>query len=305
MEQFFSTFSARAIWTPELILILALISAVYFLMITKWRHRLPDAEPVPVKRRVYFHLGLLGVYIGFGGPLYVLGHMMLSMHMTAMAVVYLIAPPLLILGMPSWFFEGLRPFKLLRGMFVAVGFPLIGLLSFNAAFSVYHLPGVFDYLLTNEGLHNVYQLGMFALALLMWWHIIPRVKTRFHLSELKQIGYMVASGVLFTPACALIIFAGEPLYATYTDPAVWSQAIAYCLPPGADIPYSLLSGSQSLTFLSPTNDQQFGGALMKIVQELVYGIAIGVSFRAWMKRDREETPKVVHQEYEMYEPNAQ
>ncbi|NJP37592.1 cytochrome c oxidase assembly factor CtaG [Alkalicoccus luteus] len=304
MEQFFSTFTFRTIWTPELIVVLGLISAVYFLIITKYRHRFPDAAPVSRKRITYFHLGLFGIYLGFGGPLYVLGHIMLSMHMISMAIVYLIAPPLLLLGIPDWFFERFRQMKPVRNLFFIIGFPLLGLLLFNAAFSIYHIPAVFDFLLTNEGAHNIYQLGMLVLAVLMWWHIIPRITTAYNLSELKRIGYMFVSGVLFTPACALIIFAGQPLYATYTDPAVWSTAIAYCLPPGADIPFEVMSGEQSLTFLSPTNDQQFGGAMMKIIQELVYGVAIGYSFRLWQKRDKEETSQEQFEEYEMYQPNA-
>ncbi|SDN18471.1 cytochrome c oxidase assembly factor CtaG [Alkalicoccus daliensis] len=304
MEQFFSTFTFRTIWTPELILVLALVSAVYFLIITKYRHKFPDAEPVEKKRIVYFHLGLVAVYLGFGGPLYVLGHLMLSMHMISMAIVYLIAPPLLLLGIPSWFFKRFQQMRPVRGFFFVIGFPILGLLLFNAAFSIYHIPAVFDYLLTNEGAHNFYQVAMLLLAALMWWHIIPRIQTMYTMSELKRIGYMFISGVLFTPACALIIFAGTPLYATYTDPATWSMAIAYCLPPGADIPFNLMSGEQSLTFLSPTNDQQFGGAMMKVIQELVYAIAIGHSFRLWVKRDKDEAPKLEFQEYEMYQSKA-
>ncbi|CAM3828752.1 cytochrome c oxidase assembly factor CtaG [Alkalicoccus chagannorensis] len=305
MEQLFTTFTFRTIWTPELLVVLALISALYFLIITKFRDRFPEAEEVPLRRKVYFHLGLLCIYLGFGGPLYVLGHIMLSMHMISMAIVYLIAPPLLLLGIPSWFFEKFRQFRPVRGIFLVLGFPVLALLLFNGAFSVYHIPGVFDYLMTNEGLHNVYQLGMFGLAVLMWWHILPRIDTKYHLTELKRIGYMFVSGVLFTPACALIIFSTSTLYATYTDPAVWASAIAYCLPPGADIPYEVMQGGNTLTFLTPHHDQQFGGALMKIIQEIVYGVAIGYSFRLWQKRDKKETQELELQAYEMYEPKPQ
>ncbi|WP_371919043.1 cytochrome c oxidase assembly protein, partial [Pseudomonas sp. 2822-15] len=73
---------------------------------------------------MYFHLGLLAIYFGFGGPLYVLGHLMLSMHMLSMAIVYLIAPPLILLGLPSWFFEYFKRFKVLRGIFLIIGFPI-------------------------------------------------------------------------------------------------------------------------------------------------------------------------------------
>ncbi|GEL06778.1 cytochrome c oxidase assembly factor CtaG [Salisediminibacterium halotolerans] len=302
MGVFFETFTARTIWTPELIVVLAVISFVYFMVITKFRAFFPEGAPVPTRRVVYFHLGLLAVYLGFGGPLYVLGHINLSMHMLSMAIVYLIAPPLLLIGIPSWFFNYFARFSWIRRLFTIVGFPILGLVLFNALFSFYHLPFTFDFVMTNEGWHNVYQIGMLLAAMLMWWHIIPRLTTKYDMSELKRIGYMFASGVLFTPACVLVIFAGSALYATYTDPGTWATAMAYCLPPGADIPYEVLDGEQSLTLLSPYRDQQFGGALMKITQELAYGVAMGYTFRIWMQRDRSSSPQLEVKEYDMYQP---
>lgn len=301
MEQFFSTFTARTIWTPELILVLALVSIIYFLIINRFRHLFADSKPVSLRRQVYFHLGLLAVYIGFGGPLYVLGHIMLSMHMLSMAIVYLIAPPLLLLGIPSWFFKSIAQLNIARSIFKVIGFPLFGLLLFNAIFSFYHIPFTFDFLMTSEVWHNVYQLAMLLAAMLMWWHIIPRLRTKYELSELKRIGYMFMSGVLFTPACALIIFANGPLYATYTDPSTWAVAMSYCLPPGTDMPFEIFSGEQALSVLSPLHDQQFGGAMMKVIQELAYAVAIGATFKLWMKRDKEETPKLKIKEYDMYQ----
>nr|WP_281419532.1 cytochrome c oxidase assembly factor CtaG [Bacillus alkalicola] len=300
VELFFSSFTARTIWTPELIIVLGLISFLYFWLIGPLRNKFTNAEPVPTRRKVYFHLGLLGIYFGFGGPLYVLGHLMLSMHMLSMAIVYLITPPLLLLGLPTWFFEYFRQFKVLRGIFTIVGFPILGLVLFNAMISFYHLPFTFDTLLTNEGWHNVYQLGMLFAALLMWWHLLPRMVTKYDMSELKKVGYMFASGALFTPACVLIIFAGSPLYATYTDPATWALAISYCLPAGAQIPYELFTtGSQSIAPLSPLHDQQLGGASMKVIQELVYGVAIGYVFKQWMNRDKATNDSTTHKEYDM------
>ncbi|WP_184664752.1 cytochrome c oxidase assembly factor CtaG [Texcoconibacillus texcoconensis] len=286
MLEFFSSLTARAIWTPELIIVLSLFSVIYFLLTGRYRHLFPDSEPVSRRQKVYFHLGLLCIYLGFGGPLYVLGHMMLSMHMLAMAIVYLIAPPMILLGLPSWFFQYFAQFRVIKSVFLVIGFPILGLILFNAMFSVYHLPFMFDTLLINEGLHNVYQLGMFLAAVLMWWHLTPRIETRYDMSELKKIGYMFANGVLITPACALIIFAGTPLYETYTNATTWATAMSYCLPPGADIPYEFFDGEKSIPPFAAEHDQQLGGALMKVLQEIVYGVAIGYIFKQWINRDR-------------------
>lgn len=288
-EQFFSAFTFRTIWTPELILVLLIISGIYLAITGPLRNRFDDNEIVPTKKKVYFHIGLVGVYFGFGGPLYVLGHLMLSMHMSSMAIVYLIAPPLLLIGIPFWVFQALAKNSIISGLFKVLGLPLVGLILFNAMFSFYHLPFTFDLLMANDNYHSIYQLVMLGAAFLMWWHIIPVFpKIGSQLTELKKIGYMFASGILFTPACVLVIFASAPLYAVYTDVNSWGTAMSYCLPAGAEIPFELFAGENALPPLSPTHDQQFGGAIMKVTQELVYGIAIGYTFKLWMKRDKKK-----------------
>ncbi|MBM7097878.1 cytochrome c oxidase assembly factor CtaG [Bacillus sp. H-16] len=299
METYLSSFPAWSIWTPELIVVLLVFSALYFWVTGPLRHKFEGAEPVSTRRKVYFHIGLIAVYFGFGGPLYVLGHMMLSMHMLSMAIVYLIAPPFILLGIPSWVFKPVAKIKAVQRIFRVFGNPIIGLLLFNAMFSIYHLPFTFDRLLTNEGAHNIYQLGMLFAAGVMWWHLVPRIQTRYELSELKKIGYMFGNGVLITPACALIIFAGAPLYETYTDASTWATAMAFCLPAGTDIPYELFAGSSALPPLRPLHDQQLGGAIMKVVQELVYGVAIGTIFKQWMNRDKTDNAKEELKEYEV------
>lgn len=299
-EQFFSSFTFRTIWTPELILVLLITSGIYFTITGPLRKQFDDNDIVPTKKKIYFHIGLVAVYFGFGGPLYVLGHLMLSMHMSSMAIVYLIAPPLLLLGMPHWIFQALAKNSIINGFFKVLGLPLMGLIIFNAMFSFYHLPFTFDRLMANNNYHNIYLLVMLGAAFLMWWHIIPVFpKVEGHLTELKKIGYMFASGILFTPACVLVIFASGPLYAVYTDVNSWGIAMEYCLPAGAEIPYELFAGENALPPLTPTHDQQFGGAIMKVTQELVYGIAIGFTFRQWMKRDKK---KVVIPNFELLNP---
>lgn len=300
IEQYFSSFTFRTIWTPELIFLLVIISAIYLALTGPLKHLIPNSEEVATKNKIYFHLGLLAVYFGFGGPLYVIGHFMISMHMFSMAIVYLIAPPLLLLGIPHWFFQAFGRVPIFKALFRVLGSPIMGLILFNAMFSFYHLPFTFDRLMTNNGLHNLYQVGMLFAAFLMWWHITPVFpEQEGQLSELKKIGYMFANGVLFTPACVLVIFAGDALYSTYTEVETWAIAMSYCLPSGSEIPYDLFKGQNSLTWLPPYQDQQFGGAIMKVTQELVYGIAIGYTFKQWMKRDRQ---KVIIPNFEMMNP---
>jgi putative membrane protein len=96
------------------------------------------------------------------------------------------------------------------------------------------------------------------------------------MTDLQQMGYVFFNGVLLTPACALIIFSNTELYPAY------------------------IQGSQMIHFfLTPLEDQQLGGTLMKVIQEFVYGTVLAYVFFKWYrkekkKEDNEETAVETH-----------
>ncbi|RCK10896.1 hypothetical protein DT075_23240 [Bacillus licheniformis] len=45
-----------------------------------------------------------------------------------------------------------------------------------------------------------------------------------------KLGYIMADGILLTPACALIMFSDTALYSTYSDPSAWAEAMKLCVP---------------------------------------------------------------------------
>jgi putative membrane protein len=85
------------------------------------------------------------------------------------------------------------------------------------------------------------------------------------MTDLQQMGYIFFNGVLITPACMLIIFTHQTLYPAYVE------------------------GSQMIHFfLPPIEDQQLGGTLMKIIQEIVYGTALAYVFFKWFRKERKK-----------------
>ncbi|WP_332689308.1 cytochrome c oxidase assembly factor CtaG [Halalkalibacter lacteus] len=291
MDVLIENFGFRALWTPELVIGLLFVLVLYFLFVTKWRHRIKDAAPVSVKQKVYFVLALLALYIGWGSPLYVAGHIMISFHMTQMVFAYFIATPLLLLGIPSWFFQALidrfrTPFT--ERVFRVIWSPIVALFLFNGLFSFYHVPFMFDTLMQSVVLHSFYEYLLLFASALMWWHMIAPLPSSFALSDLRRVGYIFANGILITPACALIIFAPTTLYQTYTDPTIWATVMAYCLPAGAEVPMGLFSGPDSFAVLETRMDQQLAGVLMKIMQEVAYGFTIGYVFKQWLKKEKQQ-----------------
>lgn len=292
IEQLFSNFGFRGLWTPELIVGLMIVAFFYFRLIGKWRTRFVGSEPVKARQKVLFVLGLFALYLGWGSPLYVAGHMMMTFHMLQMVFAYYIAVPLLMMGIPKWFYRDivhrLKNKKAVGPVGKILFKPILALFIFNGLFSIYHIPLIYDFLMQTYFLHDLYYFLMLGGAFLMWWHMLAPLPSKDTLPELRRILYIFLNGVLITPACASIIFSSSALYGVYTDPVIWAKTMAYCLPPGADVPYQLFGGGvNQFSPLTPKGDQQLAGILMKILQEFSFSILIGYVFRQWVKKEKQ------------------
>ncbi|QHA90603.1 cytochrome c oxidase assembly factor CtaG [Bacillus sp. N1-1] len=284
-EQLSSTFSFSALWSPGILVAAIVIAGFYLLLTGPWKDSFKDASPFPLYKKIFFLIGVALFYIGLGGPLSLMGHLLLSIHMTEMALVYLVAPPLILVGTPAWLLRPLLNVKVIRKIVQFFTFPIISLLLFNGLFSFYHIPEIFDYLMVHYTAQNFYKAALIVTAFAMWWPLVCPVPEYDTLSGVKKLGYIFADGVLLTPACALIIFATTPLYATYTDPTVWANAMGYCVPSGTTVSPELFDQFKPLGIME---DQQLGGIIMKIIQELSYGSALGYIFFQWARKEREK-----------------
>ncbi|WP_059103963.1 cytochrome c oxidase assembly factor CtaG [Shouchella shacheensis] len=291
METLFDSLGFRALWTPELLVLLIVVYMAYIGMIHKVGRRLGVQVPLTIGRLTLFGLGLFALYLGWGSPLYVTGHVMMTIHMLQMICAYFVAIPLLLLGIPKWALEAMvsnyKGTRLARAVHVLWN-PILALLLFNGLFSFYHVPFIFDTLMQSPFLHSGYQWILLGSATLMWWHMLAPLPSGYQLPDLRRIFYIFANGLLITPACALIIFAPNAMYQTYTDPAFWSQVMAYCLPAGVgpEMIAAAFGSPQSLSLLDARMDQQLAGVMMKIFQEIVYGITVGYVFKQWLKKEK-------------------
>ncbi|WP_078547364.1 cytochrome c oxidase assembly factor CtaG [Litchfieldia alkalitelluris] len=280
-------FGFRALWSPYFFLVIVLITIAYFLLIGPIRKRYQLGEKATAKQISFFSSAMLLVYVCKGSPVDLLGHLMFSAHMTQMAVLYLVVPPLLILGMPAWMLRAVVNNRYIKPVFKFLTLPLFALIAFNGVFSFYHIPLIFDVVKTSMLLHSLTTTILFIASIMMWWPLINPLPEWQTLNGLKRVGYIFADGILLTPACALIIFANTPLYATYTDPTAWATALELCVPP-AMLATIDLTGPQMFNSLPLVEDQQLGGVIMKIIQEIVYGTILGVIFFQWVRKEREQ-----------------
>ncbi|GGG16267.1 cytochrome c oxidase assembly factor CtaG [Paenibacillus abyssi] len=282
-------FSFEELWSPMVFFLMAALVILYFYAIGPWRERrYPNEGAASSRQKLLFISGMVLYYLAQGGPLELLGHLTFTFHMANMSISYLIVPPMILLGIPAFIWRHVfshhfwRPFRFLMH-------PLLTLVLFNMLFSIYHIPVVHDYVMLNFTVHRIYYAAMLITAFMMWWQIVSPVKEWSRLTDVKKMGYIFANGVLLTPACALIIFSGSPLYATYNDPNVWAQAMGYCVSGDPSALLAQFSGPSFFNFLPIVEDQQLGGIIMKLVQELMYGALLAYVFSQWFKREHADS----------------
>lgn len=262
------------------------VGVLYTFVVGPWRTHFKNSEPVPLRRQIAFLIGVLLLYLAQGGPLSLLSHLMFSFHMFSMAISYYIVPTLFLYSIPAWLWRWAfdrafwRPFRFLMN-------PLFNLFLFNLIFSFYHIPNVHDWIMVHVNIHRAFYFILFIVAMMNWWHIHIPVKEWAKLSPLWRMGYIFGNGLLLTPACVLIIFATTPKFAIYSDPVVWAEAMRYCV---SSDPATLLQkfdgGPAFFNLMTPVQDQQLGGILMKFIQEFLNIGALFVVFMGWYRRER-------------------
>ncbi len=288
-------FGFEALWSPYFFLVMIALTAGFLILAAKYRHWFPDSKPLTPKQASLFVLSMALLYVIKGSPIDLMAHLMFYVHMLQMAALVLIVPPLFILGVPDWVWRKIIQLRIVNALFKFFTKPLIALFVFNGLFSFYHIPLIFDHVMQNIWLHAGYSILLFVVAIFMWWPLINHLPEHQTLNGLKKVGYLFADGILITPACALIIFANTPLYATYSDPAVWGQAMSLCVGT-ANFASLNLSGPELFSSMSLVNDQQLGGVLMKVLQEIVYGVILGRVFFEWFRKDQEESEREMKQD---------
>jgi len=287
-------FGFEALWSPYFLLSIIFLTAAYFLLTIKYRNLFTSSEPLTKKQAFLFVLSMVLLYAIKGSPIDLMAHLMFYVHMIQMAALVLVVPPLFILGVPAWVWRKVLSLKGIGSLFTFFTKPILALILFNGLFSFYHVPMIFDHIMPNVWLHAGYSILLFVVAVFMWWPLINQLPEQQTLSGIKKVGYIFADGILLTPACALIIFADTPIYAAYTDPHLWGQMMSLCV--GSSTFDSLnLSGPQLFSSMSVLHDQQLGGVLMKIIQEIIYGVVLGHVFFEWYDKDKAESERELKQ----------
>jgi len=235
---------------------------VVLLAVLHWSlRRAGGGERIQKETRAWFG-GVLALWIALDWPVGALAGYLASAHMLQYLLTALVAPPLLLLGVPAGAWRRLasraRTVRALRFL----THPLIALAIFQVTLYYTHLPSVVDGLMVTP-------LGSFALdtlwllgGLVFWWPVVAPVPQRPGFGYPLKMGYLFLCTLVNTLPYAFLTFGELPFYGIYE------------LAPPVGI-------------LGPREDQQLAGLLMKVGGGLILWTAITIQFFVWFRREGE------------------
>jgi putative membrane protein len=246
---------------PSVVLGVLLLASLYCLAAGPLRRRFPGAQPVTRLQGGFFLGGLLVILLALVSPIDELGdEYLFSAHMLQHALLILIAPPLLLAGLPGWMLRPVLRVPIVGRLAQIVTRPLTAFVIFEGIFLAWHLPLLYQAALENENIHIVEHLMFLAGGVVGWWPIFSPLEELPRLPYPHQFLYLFLLGIPTGILGALFVFAPAPVYPFYTD-------------------------APRITALSPLDDQQVGGLVMSASGSLTYLFVLCLIFFHWMARD--------------------
>jgi putative membrane protein len=205
-------------------------------------------------------IGAVLIWAALDWPIGTLGGGYLaSIHSVQFVLLALVAPPFVLLG--------LRPALTARLTNAAGGWPrrfahpVAGFAIYNVILLTTHVPAIVDAMMATQWGSFGVDMAWIGGGMALWWPVIaPQALIR--ISPPLQMGYLFAQTVPATLPAAFLTFADYPLYRLYEfAPRVHPM-------------------------LTPANDHQTAGLVMKVIGDPVIWIGLTVVFFRWANAER-------------------
>jgi len=249
---------------PDVMLLLGGVWAAYLLAVRLHRRGGAATEDGYRRRQILFSIGMGALLVGSTWPVHDLAEQRLyAVHMFQHMLYTLVAPPLLIAGIPAWMWRGLVHVRPLGAVFRFLVRPIVALALFNGVLLFTHWPAVVEAAVRSEPLHFALHVLIVGSALVMWWPVMSPLPELPALSAPGQIVYLFLQSIAPMIPASFLTFGHSPLYPVYAGfPRIWG--------------------------LSALEDQLIAGLLMKLAGgAILWGFIVAIWFR-WYARDERE-----------------
>ena len=251
---------------PDVALLVVALFGGYTYALGRWRGTLAPDPPATRGQKWCFYAGVLLIWVAADGPIDRIGETYLfSVHMVQMLLLMLVAPPLLLLGMPGWLLRRALSVRVAGTVARQWTKPLYAALIFNAVIAVSAWPLWVDLYLRYDLFHLAVHVLWVSSALAWWFPVLSPLPEMPHLSYPRRMLHLLAQSFLPTIPASFLTFATEPMYDFYVRAA-------------------------RIVPLSVVEDQQLGGLVMKLGGGLLLWVALGALFARWAHEERTGAP---------------
>lgn len=243
---------------PAVLLTLFLLYAVGMV-----RHRPRKARALRAARRrlIAFCLGLTTLYVALTSPIDAIGeHDLFSVHMVQHIILIYLVPVMLWRGLPPAWLSAWVSIRGLAPLMRRLTHPVFAAVTFTAILTAWHIPGLYEWALRDPFVHQLEHAMMLGSALFMWWPLLSPIALLPRLAPGPQVLYVLGLAIGQIPMVAYLTFSHDVLYPTYEL-------------------------AQRLVALSPLEDQQLGGMVMKLASTGVFVVVLALAFWRWFQED--------------------
>lgn len=256
----------RIHWTLDVPLFIALAAAGWAYS-ARWRYARREAGPrgASVRHAICFVLFCLALLVAAASPLDGLAHdYLFSAHMVQHILYGDVAPLLLLLSLSRvmlrpatkrllWIERKLGPLAY-PGAFLIVWLGLIYL---------WHVPVLYDAALKHPAVHLLEHFTFFTAGVAIWWPLVQPIPMRHRLKGMWTFAYIAGAKVGLASLGLYLTWSHSALYDYYEKvPRIWD--------------------------LSPTEDQNVGGAIMMLEQSVLLVLVMVVLFGRMLRQSEEE-----------------
>ncbi len=244
---------------PDVWLLILFLGGWYLWALKRLGPRsVPEGEPPATRRQAWsYTAGVLVLWVASAWPVHDLAERyLLSVHMVQHLMISLVAPPLLLYGMPPWLLRRLLAPRPIHWLARRLTRPLIAFVLFNLWIAVSHFPPVMELMLQHHPVHFVGHVILFSTATLMWWPVVSPLPEMPGLSYPGRMLYLFLQSIVPTVPASFLTFGSTPLYHFYvTVPRIWGVSVM--------------------------TDQLISGLIMKLVGGAILWTFLAVIFFRW------------------------
>lgn len=224
------------------------------------------ARPLSPRRTFWYAAGVLTILFALVSPIDPLGDdYLFSAHMIQHLLLALVAPPLLLLGIPPSLARRLLARPGIARLERELSRPLVAWLFGIGTLWVWHLPVLYNATLASERIHIAEHLSFMVTGTIFFWPLLSPLLER-RLEPGPSILYVFSAGVANTALSIFLTFIPPGLYPAYLHP---------------DDDLGALALIRHTWGVSAAVDQQLGGLLMWIGGGLVFLVVILAVIHRW------------------------